>query len=75
MAGLDKAELRALKREHKHIQKSIQRELSDRGGRRVEDRPHRVLATLARSRMLEPTSRHAMRGVKEAVRHILRDLK
>jgi hypothetical protein len=39
MADLDKAELRALKREHKHIQKSIQRELSDRGVRRVEDRP------------------------------------
>jgi hypothetical protein len=120
MADLDKAELRALKREHKHIQKSIQRELSDRGVRRVEDRPptyhvayylfpdgHPVAARdygedpaedVLVIDIVDPASRQLlwsgsgagntraiadvgsdeparMRGVKEAVRHIMRDLK
>jgi len=129
MADLDKAELRALKREHKHIQKSIQRELSDRGVRRVQDRPptYRVAYYLfAEGRpvaardyapyerpthgwedeaedvlvidIVDPASRQLlwsgsgagntraiadvgtdeparMRGAKEAVRHIMRDLK
>jgi hypothetical protein len=129
MADLDKAELRALKREHKHIQKSIQRELSVRGGRRVEERPptyhvayylfpdgHPVAARdyapyegpahdwedpaedVLVIDIVDPASRQLlwsgsgagntraiadvgsdqparMRGVKEAVRHIMRDLK
>jgi len=52
MAVLDKAELRALKREHKHIPGNT-RAIADVG----TDEPAR------------------MRGVKEAVRHIMRDLK
>jgi len=52
MADLDKAELRALKREHKHIPGNT-RAIADVG----TDEPAR------------------MRGVKEAVRHIMRDLK
>ena len=37
MPVLDKADLRTLKREHKHIQNSIQRELSKRGVRHAGD--------------------------------------